>query len=78
MPQKAVKGRKTVKAGKQIVVDQGVCIGCGSCEAICPEYFTLNSQGKSSVKKAYSEEDKDIIKEAQDNCPVGAISIIDK
>ena len=58
---------------KKIVVDQDLCIGCGSCEQIAPDHFKVN--GKSHVKKQYSEEDDKIIKEAIAGCPVDAISL---
>jgi ferredoxin len=60
----------------KIAVDRDLCIGCGSCESIAPDYFELKDDGKSHVKKQYSEEDKDVINEAADACPVKAIEII--
>jgi len=57
----------------KIKVNKELCIGCGSCEAICPKTFALKD-GKayakqSEVKKITCE------KEAADSCPVSAISI---
>ncbi len=56
-----------------IKVDKNKCIGCGSCEAICPKSFSLKN-GKAiavnaSVEKIECEE------EAKESCPVGAISV---
>ena len=28
----------------KIIVDQEKCIGCGTCEAMCPDVFKLNPQ----------------------------------
>ena len=28
--------------GKRVVIDEEECIGCGTCEEICPEVFKLN------------------------------------
>ena len=66
---------KTDKASKKIVIDQELCIGCGSCVSIAPEHFKLNDEGKSTVIKQYSKEDEKIIEEAVDSCPVDAISL---
>lgn len=61
--------------GKEIVVDADLCIGCGSCESIAPDYFEIKKDGKSHPKKAYDEKDKEVIEEAVDSCPAGAITI---
>ena len=57
------------------IVNQELCIGCGTCESICPEVFHLDD-GKSHVKEMpdYSSF-KDKIEQAVDACPVQAISI---
>ena len=60
---------------KKIVVNDDLCIGCGSCESIAPEHFELKDDGKSHVKKQYAEEDAKVIKEAIEGCPADAISL---
>ena len=30
-------------------VDQDLCIGCGMCNAACPEVFELNDEGKAEA-----------------------------
>jgi ferredoxin len=38
---------------KKVYVDEEECIGCGSCEEICPEVFKLNEDtDKAEVIKA--------------------------
>lgn len=54
----------------KITVDKEKCIGCGACEAICPEGFEL-IDGKAKVKNPKAKG----IKEAVDSCPVQAVSI---
>ena len=55
-------------------VDQELCIGCGACEASCPEVFELVDD-KSQVKlDPVPEEFQECALEAEDNCPVLAIS----
>lgn len=61
---------------KKIIVHEDLCIGCGTCEGVAPEYFELAKDGLSHVKKQYDEKDKDIIEEAKKSCPVEAIEII--
>ncbi len=50
-------------------VDEDKCIGCGACEATCPEGFEMKD-GKSHVKDGNAPCVGDAIK----GCPVGAIS----
>jgi len=63
---------------KKINVNDELCIGCGSCEAIAPEHFELKKDGKSHVKKQYTPEDDKLIQEAIDGCPVQAITLSDE
>ncbi|BAE83240.1 MULTISPECIES: ferredoxin [Desulfitobacterium] len=50
------------------------CIGCGSCEAVCPEIFRMNDSG---LAEAYVNpvpaELEESAKEAADMCPVNVI-----
>lgn len=61
--------------GKELKVDRDICIGCGNCVNLAPDYFKLDDESKSKVIKKYDEADKDLNKEAIDNCPVDAISL---
>jgi ferredoxin len=55
-------------------VDQDTCIGCGACEETCPEVFEL-PEGTSQVKlESVPEELQASALEAEDGCPVSAIS----
>jgi ferredoxin len=57
-------------------VDHDLCIGCGVCEAVCPAVFQMNDDGLADVIVESIEEDAiDDAREAQDQCPVEAISI---
>jgi len=62
----------------KITIDKDACLGCGACEGTAPDYFELDDEGKAKVKKQYEEEDKDIIQEATDGCPVQAIEIVEE
>lgn len=54
-----------------VKVNQETCIGCGACEATCPDVFEI-IDGKAHVK-AGAETSKPCVKEAIDGCPVNAI-----
>ena len=57
----------------KVVVNRDNCIGCGACEALCPEVFQIDDEGLSTV---ISNENLDEAKvtEAVEGCPTGAIS----
>ena len=57
-------------------VDKDTCIGCGLCPALCPEIFEMDGGGKAEASKNEIE-DKLIesAKEAEEQCPVSAITI---
>ena len=69
----------------KIILECEKCIGCGSCQALCPKFFELDDKGKSSLKggkkdSKTGDEELEINKvecgqEASDNCPVQCIHI---
>ena len=57
-------------------VDTETCIGCGLCEATCPEVFKLNSEDVSEViVEVVPFEVEAKCREAAGNCPVQAITL---
>lgn len=36
----------------KIKLEREKCIGCGSCQVVCPEYFELVEDGKSHIKNS--------------------------
>ncbi|MBW2975931.1 ferredoxin [Candidatus Woesearchaeota archaeon] len=67
--------------------DRDNCIGCGACEAVAPDFFGMEEDGKSKLKggkkvdnelyeKDISEKDLQVNKDAADSCPVNVIHII--
>jgi len=56
----------------KINIDKNLCIGCGTCVSIAPKSFKLSVDGKAEVIEPM-EDEKKIIKEAIDSCPVAAI-----
>jgi ferredoxin len=58
----------------KVTVDADVCVGTGSCEALCPEVFELTDEGISKVKvDEVPSEHEGAVREAMDACPVDAI-----
>jgi len=55
-----------------ITVDQGACIGCGACVALCPSVFEMSDDGKSVV---ISQDNVACAQDAAASCPVQAISV---
>lgn len=50
------------------------CIGCGLCEATCPNVFHLTEEGYAvAISEDVHEEDIDLAMQALENCPVEAI-----
>lgn len=67
----------------KVKVNQDACIGCGACEAICPEVFVLNDEGLSEVKEEkknanLDDELKEKVQDAIDSCPTSAISEVEE
>jgi ferredoxin len=72
---------------KKIIQDYKGCIGCGTCVALCPEFWEMNDEdmkarpinGKKNEKTGnYELETKNVgcNKDAADACPVRVISVI--
>jgi ferredoxin len=55
-----------------IKVNKDKCIGCGLCAGMCPETFQMDADNKSEV---VNPEVNDCAKNAEQNCPVQAITI---
>lgn len=73
----------------KVKVDRSLCIGAASCNAVAPNTFELDSEGKSTIKNkngtksseltAFSDIDdtpENIINAAK-SCPVNAIVVIE-
>lgn len=57
-------------------VDKDTCIGCGLCPSICPDVFSMDDDGKSvAISGDVPSEHQDAAKEAEDSCPVSAITV---
>ncbi|MGW8160666.1 MAG: ferredoxin [Desulfobulbales bacterium] len=54
-------------------IDQDECIGCGTCEEICPEVFSLNNDTEKAEVIMPEGGPEDLIEEAIDSCPASCI-----
>ncbi len=60
----------------KVVVDKDLCIGCGICEGIAPEVFSLATEPYAVVvMNPIAEEMQDAVREAAEDCPEAAILI---
>ncbi len=60
----------------KLSIDQETCIGCGTCEEICPAVFHVNEiAGKAEVIDEEACEFVGCCEAAEENCPVHAIII---
>ncbi len=69
--------------------DRPNCIGCAACEAVAPDFWEMNADGKSDIKGGKNvdngwqnlelkEKDFVVNKDAADSCPVNVIHIVNK
>ena len=69
----------------EIIHEREKCIGCGSCQALCPKYWNMGKDGKADLLgyKTDPENGKDILEvdslgcngEAAEICPVQCIKV---
>jgi ferredoxin len=60
-------------ASLRVEIDTNVCVGSGMCEAIAPSAFRV--EDGIAVLIATDGSDPELLREAEDNCPTGAITI---
>ncbi len=69
----------------KVTQEREICIGCGACASLCPKYWEMSEDGKSTLKGSTINPDNgnhdlelDNIgcnQEAADACPVQCILI---
>jgi ferredoxin len=59
--------------GGRVYIDEDECIGCGSCEEICPEVFELDEDTQKALVIQPEDGPEDLIDEAIEACPVDCI-----
>jgi ferredoxin len=58
----------------KVELDENVCIGCRACTVVCDNFVPKDDKAKV-VNATIEQADFKVNKEAEEGCPVGAISI---
>jgi ferredoxin len=58
----------------RIIVDKVKCIGCGLCEEILPEVFSVGTYHARVKQPTLRKDQEESAAEAAADCPTGAIS----
>ena len=58
-------------------VDPDLCIGCTLCAQTCPEVFKMKGDKAVVSVGIVSKEVEDTCKQATDECPVAAITLVE-
>lgn len=76
-PQSAAKLLNTKNKQEERMVfkvNKEVCVGCGACEAACPQVFAMKDGKAEVILNPVTSQYNDCALEAEDICPVQAIS----
>ena len=56
------------------IVDPDLCTACGLCADSCPEVFEMGDEVAEVIADPVPADQEDCVLEAEDSCPVEAIS----
>ncbi len=61
------------KMDQKVYIDEDECIGCSSCEEICPDVFKMNEDTELAEVIKPEGGPEGLIEEAMETCPVECI-----
>ncbi len=61
----------------RVVVDKGICTGCGICADICPEVFGISGSVVVIMADPVLDGCEQSCQAASESCPVEAICMVD-
>ena len=68
-----------VKIGKlKVWIDRDLCISAGTCIAIAPHTYDLDTDAKAVILKSANKDTEEIIIDSARGCPTSAIIIKDE
>ena len=70
-----MRSTAAIDMNKIVIIDEGLCIGCGKCVELCPKKI-LYIDEKGGQCKVADESKCDRLRGCVKICPVGAIKII--
>lgn len=63
----------------RVIVDEDLCLGCGICEGLAPEVFSLANEPFAEVLvDPVPAEYEDAVRQSVEECPEEAIIIIEE
>jgi ferredoxin len=62
----------------RVIVDEDLCLGCGICEGLAPEVFSMANEPFAEVLvDPVPAEFEEAVRQAAEECPEEAITIIE-
>ncbi|MDO5547652.1 MAG: ferredoxin [Eubacteriales bacterium] len=58
-----------------VLINRAGCIGCGTCEALCPEVYQIQEDGLAQIIAQPDGYLEDAAREAAGSCPVSVIEV---
>ncbi len=61
----------------RVTIDEDLCVACGACWDLCSSVFRLGDAGVAEVVTDPSSACWSCVREAAEDCPEGAITVLD-
>jgi ferredoxin len=58
---------------RRVFIDEEECIGCGTCQELCPDVFELDDDTQKARVIMPEGGPEELIEEAMESCPVSCI-----